>query len=331
VIGVLPPESRQATVWNTAVNGVMAGCQPEYMPVLLAVVEAIADPVFRLRNAGSTPGWEPLVIVNGPIVRQLAFNFGTGAMRAGRRANTSIGRFLKLYMRNIAGLRIPPGEGDKGTIGANFNVALAEDEELVARLGWTSFGIDRGFHSGDSVVTVQGVLYTSPPIYSSGEAARSHLEMLTEIFGQACAYRAHVGAKNRGYEPLLVLGPSVARVIAHDGLSKDDVRRFLFEHAHMSAETMERYALAGGHTNFNLRSLVDNGEIPQEYALSTDPQRRVPVFVSADMIGIVVAGDVGRNQSKGYVINHVHGTPVSRKVALNSHYLRQFEGRAHTS
>ena len=114
IIGVLSPGRREATVWNVAVNGVMAGCRAEYMPILLAVVECIADPQFRLEDAGSTPGWEPLVILSGQLVEELDFNSGSGVMRVGRQANTSIGRFLRLYMRNVAGSRIPPEATDKG-------------------------------------------------------------------------------------------------------------------------------------------------------------------------------------------------------------------------
>src|SRR5213595_534129 len=88
----------------------MAGCRPEYMPVLVAIVEAIAEPVFRVEDAGSTPGWEPLVIVSGPIAGALDLNHGQGVMRVGRQANTTLGRFLRLYLRNVAGLRIPPGD-----------------------------------------------------------------------------------------------------------------------------------------------------------------------------------------------------------------------------
>ena len=109
IIGKLLPENREATVWNVAVNGVMAGCRPEYMPILLAAVDAIADPEFRIQDGGATPGWEPLIILNGPIIKQLGFNYETGVMRPGRQANTSIGRFLKLYIMNIAGLRYHPG------------------------------------------------------------------------------------------------------------------------------------------------------------------------------------------------------------------------------
>src|SRR5919201_3987899 len=143
VVGRLLPENRAATVWSIAVNGVMAGGRPEYMPVLVAIVEAIADPIFRVEDAGSTPGWEPLVIVSGPVARRLDLNHGQGVMRVGRQANTSVGRFLRLYLRNVAGLRIPPGAGDKGSIAGSFNVALAEDEDAAAALGWSTCSAPR--------------------------------------------------------------------------------------------------------------------------------------------------------------------------------------------
>ncbi|MBI2957337.1 MAG: hypothetical protein HYY32_00700, partial [Chloroflexi bacterium] len=98
VLGVLPLEYREATVWSIAANGVMAGCRPEYMPVLVALVETITDPEFGFQHSGSTTGWEPLIILSGPIIKQLDFNYGSGVMRVGRQANTSIGRFLRLYM-----------------------------------------------------------------------------------------------------------------------------------------------------------------------------------------------------------------------------------------
>ena len=145
VLGICLPEYREATIWNIAVNGVMAGCRPEYMPLLIATVEAITDPFFHLEDGGATPGWEPLIIVNGPIVKDLDFNSGSGVMSVGRQANTSIGRFLRLYMRNVAGQRIPPGDTDKARIGYTFNVAMAENEDAVNEIGWALFSADRGF------------------------------------------------------------------------------------------------------------------------------------------------------------------------------------------
>src|SRR5207302_1668399 len=210
VIGHLLPENGAATVWSIAVNAVMAGCRPEYMPVLVAIVEAIAEPIFRVEDAGSTPGWEPLVIVSGPIASRLDLNHGQGVMRVGRQANTTLGRFLRLYLRNVAGLRIPPGAGDKGSIAATFNVALAEDEDAAAEMGWTTFGQDQGFARDDSVVTVQSVVSSSPPIYTAGTRALDHVQVLADVFGRACAYWSFTGMKYARWQPLLVIGPSIA-------------------------------------------------------------------------------------------------------------------------
>ena len=315
VLGTLPPENRAATVWSVAVNGVMAGCRPEYMPLLIAVVEAIAAPEFRVQDAGSTPGWEPLVIVSGPVARTLDFNHGQGVMRVGRQANTSVGRFLRLYLRNVAGLRIPPGAGDKGSIAGSFNVALAEDEDAAAAMGWPTFGMDQGFGREDSVVTVQSVVAASPPIYTAGTRARDHVQVLAEVFGSANAYWSFTGMKYARWQPLLVLGPSIAKVIAADGWSKDDVRAYLGEHVTIPARQAERYAWHLGSTAFTLEGHVRDGVLPPGYAASADPERAVPVFVRPEWIGIAVAGDAGRNQSKGYVNNHIQGGRVSRKLA----------------
>ena len=313
-VGRLLPENRIATIWSIAVNGVMAGCRPEYMPVLVAIVEAISEPKFRVEDAGSTPGWEPLVIISGPIAKTLDVNHGQGVMRVGRQANTSIGRFLRLYLRNVAGLRIPPGAGDKGSIAGTFHVALAEDEDAATAMGWPTFGMDQGFTRDDSVVTVQSVVSTSPPIYTGGTRAIEHVQVLADVFGQECAYWSCIGMKYGHWQPLLVIGPSIARVIAADGWSKDDVRRYLHEHVTISASDAEKYAWHTGLTAFSLKAEVESGNLPADYATSGDPDRPVPVFLKPGSIGILVAGDPGRNQSKGYCNNHIQGGRISKKV-----------------
>lgn len=321
LIGVLLPENREATIWNIAVNGVMAGCRPEYMPILMAVVEAIADPEFRIEDAGSTPGWEPLIILNGPIIKELDFNYGSGVMRVGRQPNTSIGRFLRLYMRNVAGLRIPPGGTDKGSIAYSFNVVLAENEDAVAELGWQPFSVDRGFKAGENVVTVQSVVSISPPTYSGGHSALDHLETIAEIIGRRLmAHWAPIGASQGKFFPLFVLSPSVAHVIAKGGWTKDDIRRYLYENVKAEAGFMEKLAWQGGPTSFTFCRAAELGLISKEYCQSTDPSRLVPVFLRPDWIGIVVSGDPGRNQSKGYVQNQKQGWPTSKKVVLPANW-----------
>ena len=318
VIGPLLPENRAATVWNVAVNGVMAGCRPEYMPVLLAVVEAIADPEFRIMDGGSTPGWEPLIVLNGPIIKQLGFHYGSGLMRVGIQANTSVGRFLRLYMRNVAGLRVKSDIGtDKGSIAQTFNVVMAENEDVCAEMGWEPFSVERGFQPGENVVTVQSVAYLTPPIYSAGAQASDHATEITEIFGGSCSHWAHMGL--RQFFPLLLLGPGIAEVFAREGWTKQQIREYLVDHAQMRAGDMEADAYHISASRMKLSERVEQGELPKEFAQSSDPDRLVPVFRQTDddhQIGIVVGGDPGRNQSKGYVQNHSQGVPVSKPIAL---------------
>jgi hypothetical protein len=317
VIAVLPPLNRQATVRNVAVNGVMAGCRPEYMPVLLAIVEVIAEPVFRLEDAGSTPGWEPLVIVSGPLGKELDFNVGTSVMRIGRQANSSIGRFTRLYMRNVVGFLTPPGVTDKGCISYTFNVAVAEDEEAIARLGWETFGVEQGFARGGNVVTVQSVVDASPPIYSNGESAEDHVERIAEVWGRgSCVIRVGSCAMNGNCNHLLMLGPAIAAAIARDGWTKADIRRYLYENVKVVASVIEKDRQAAGHTEFSFAKLVAEGTIPAAYHESDDPDRLVPVFLEPDSLGIIVAGGPGRNQSRGYVQNHNQGPRVSKQVVL---------------
>lgn len=314
LLGVLPPAHGMATVWNTAVNGVMAGCRPEYMPLLLAIVEAIADPTFRLQDGGSTPGWEPLVIVNGPVVREFGFNCSTGAMRVGRRSNSTVGRFVRLVMRNIAGIRMPPGQTDKGTIGMPTNVALAEDEGAVRDIGWPTFAEERGFTGDDSVVTVQSIVSMSPPVYSAGTNPLDHARTLAEVIGSHWSCKAWDGLYFGQLHPLLVLSPSIARAFSSGGWDKDAIRRYFKEHVFVTAESMQRYAWQASGIAIDLHKMVAGGQIEPVYADGTDPDRLVPALRDNAQIGIIVAGDAGRNQSRGYVQQHRQGPPTSRVV-----------------
>jgi hypothetical protein len=314
VLGIAKPGSCELTVLNVAVNGVMAGCRPEYMPSLLAIARCLLDEHFRLEDAGSTPGWEPLVIFGGPVIEQLELYSGQGLMRVGHRPNTSISRFTRLLMRNVARLRVPPGENDKGSIGLGMQVAIAEDEEFVRSIGWPTYAQDRGFDAGRSVVTVMSVLGVSQPVYTAGHEAVAHLDTLADVIGKHWAYSAWEAALFRELHPLLVMCPAVARALAADGCGKDQVRRHIRDNTLLPAETIIRYARNANGMRIDFRELVDQGILPPEYAESDDPCRLVPAIPWADKIGIVVAGDRNRNQSRGIAQNHWQGPPTSRQI-----------------
>jgi len=315
VLRALPQEGREASILSIAINGAMAGCRPEYMPVLIAVIEAMADPVFRIEDCGSTPGWEPVVIVNGPLARELDFNCGQGMMRFGRQANASVGRFVRMYLRNICGFRIPPGAGDKGSIGQSFLVAMAEDDESTAAIGWPTYAQDQGFAAGENVVTVRSVISSTGPMYSAGTRARDHVALWAELMTQSFTYWAYTSFKTGVWNPLIVAGPGVARVIAAEW-SKDEVRRYLHEHIKVNAGRVTHYARVASTPTFSFERYVKEGILPPEYAASNDPERMVNAILKPEMIGILVAGDPGRNQSRAYLCNHIQGAPVSKAVRL---------------
>jgi hypothetical protein len=312
---VVAQDGREASILSIAVNGVMAGCRPEYMPVLIAVIEAMCDPLFRIEDCGSTPGWEPLVIVSGPIIKELDFNYGQGMMRVGRQANSSVGRFVRMFLRNICGFRIPPGAGDKGSIAQSFLVAMAEDEDSARAFGWPTFAEDRGFARGENVVTMHSVVSITSPIYSAGARAIDHVQQWAELIGGSFTYWAHTGFKTGLWSPLIVAGPSIAEVIAREW-SKDEVRHYLYEHIKVTAERATHYAQMTSTPTFSFERLVEDGILPPEYAASSDPQRLLNVIIKPEMVEILVAGDPGRNQSRAYMSNHVQGPPTSRRVEL---------------
>ena len=254
-------------------------------------------------------------IVNGPIVKELDFNFGQGMMRVGRQANTSIGRFVRMYLRNICGFRIPPGAGDKGSIAQSFLVAMAEDEDTAREIGWPTLAEDRGFQAGEYVVTVQSVVAITPPTYSAGDDARTHVLQWADVMGQTFRYWAHAAFKVGVWNPLIVAGPSIALTIAREW-SKDDVRQCLYENMKVNAARATHYARMTTTPTFNFERLVREGLLPPKYAASPDPEREVDLIIDPKMINILVAGDPGRNQSRGYMSNHIQGPPSSKRVEL---------------
>jgi len=112
----------------------------------------MADHGYGVEHSGNTPGGETLIILNGPIIKQLGFNYTQGVMRDGFIANTSVGRFWRLYLRNIAGFL--PHKNDKATFGNTWRVVVAENEDVVKQIGWPSSSADFGFYPDDSTVMI---------------------------------------------------------------------------------------------------------------------------------------------------------------------------------
>jgi len=311
VIGLLPPTRLPATVWKVAVNGAMAGCRPEYMPVLLAIAEAVGDPAFGLENVGSTAGITPLIILNGPIAKQLGFNSGQGVLRPQARANISVSRFLRLLMMNVAGYRL--GEADMATFGRNYYPVLAEAEEDSP---WPPLSADRNFEPGSNVVTVVGVDSITHS-FLTHDPAENHLrviarEITRELGGNLLVAMERFGGR---ISPVLGLTPLVAGILAKAGYSKADVRQWIYERAVIPAKQFDQQ-LARIEEGYNLIESVRRGNLSERFAMSDDPDRLVPVLHDADELQIVVCGDPNRNRSfiAGQFGNY--GGAVSKEVRL---------------
>ena len=318
-IGKLPPDNRQATVWNVAVNGVMAGCRPQYMPVLIALAEAMADPVYGVEHSGNTPGAETLITINGPIIKDLDFNYEQGVLRDGFQANTAIGRWWRLYLRNVAGFL--PHQTDKGTFGNTWRVVLAENEDVLARIGWPPLSADFGHNRGENAVVISR--YTGGDVITSvfGKKPEEMLPYLADALISQTGWQLifTVGMADGGYSPLLILSPILAETIAKAGWSKDDVRQWLFENARISAAKFEQYIgeftnlLSGGRSLYELARL---GKANKVFGESDDPGRLVPIVCEARDIQIAVSGDPGRTNAQVFSHNGILGYPTSRAIRL---------------
>ena len=192
---------------------------------------------------------------------------------------------------------------------------MAEDEESAVEIGWPTFAEDQGFARGENVVTVQSVVAITSPMYSAGDRPVDHVQQWAEIMGGSFTYWAHTAFKTGVWNPLVVVGPSVAKVIASQW-TKDEVRRYLYDHMFVTAERATHYARMTTTPTFNLQRLVELGILPPDYAESNDPAREVHVIIRPDTVGLLVAGDPGRNQSRAYMSNHIQGPPTSRRVEL---------------
>ena len=241
LIAVLPPRLGRATVERVAINAVLAGAQPEDLPVILAAVEAVAHPAFNLQAVQTTTHpCSPLIIVNGPIAGRLGINGAGNALGQGHRANAVIGRALRLVLQNVGGAR--PGHEDRATHGhpGKYTYCVAENE---AASPWAPLSVDRGFSQNVSTVTVCG---SEAPHNINDHGSSTPHGIVTTVAGTA----AVVGSNNiyLGGEPLVILGPEHAATVAGGGFSKDDFKRELWERAQVplsrfDASNIERFAV----------------------------------------------------------------------------------------
>jgi hypothetical protein len=223
-LGLLPPSMNPVTPEKVAINAVMAGCAPDFFPVILAAVEGLLDENLALYNMQTaTNATAPLLIVNGPLAKTLCLNSGGNVFGAGNRANATIGRAIRLTLLNgggeIPGVSDPSTHGQPGKY--SFCIAEAADESP-----WEPLSVEQGYAKEQSTVSLIGA--GGPQnIFTYG--CRNAKEILETFVSTLCA----LGHNNIIFPtgPLLVLGPEHAGVLARDGFSKKDLKQFLFDKA----------------------------------------------------------------------------------------------------
>ncbi|MGH7325847.1 MAG: hypothetical protein ACREJ9_14560 [Candidatus Rokuibacteriota bacterium] len=274
LIALVPPNYGRATVEKIAVNAVMAGCRPEYVPVVIAAVEAVTDEAFDLHGvAATTNSPAPLVIVNGPVRRALDINCGAGVFGSGWRANATIGRALRLVCVNVGGAR--PGAVSMSTLAhpGRYTYCIGEHEEASP---WPSLAVEHGFAAGESTVAV---LAADSPLTVYDQRSRTAPDLLATVAASMAVIEHH--KMTHWGDTLLVLGPEHAQIIAGDGWSKPDIRRFLWERLQRP-----------------VRELVpgkDGGDgLPEhvlaKFACPEVDDTPIPKFRSPDNIKVLVAG-----------------------------------------
>ncbi len=233
----LPPRRAPITAEKVAVNAVMAGCLPEYLPVILTALEAALDPGFNLNGIlCTTHPCAVLVIVNGPVAKELKINSRHNCFGPGWRANATIGRALSLCYRNIGGAI--QGSTDKATQGhpGKYSYCVAENEEESP---WEPFHVERGFPRNVSTVTV---VSGESPHNINDHGSISAEGILTTVAGTMAA-TGNNNVYNQA-DTFVFFGPEHAATIAKDGFSKDDARQFLFQHARIPVSKMAPKQLA---------------------------------------------------------------------------------------
>jgi hypothetical protein len=292
VVALVPPEFNEATVEKVAVNAVMAGCRPEYLPVVLAAVEASCTDEFNMHGLLCTTWFAgPVVIVNGPARRQLGMNSGVNALGQGNRANATIGRALQLVVRNVGGGR--PGEIDRATLGnpGKYTFCFAEDEEGSP---WEPLSVERGIPEGTSAVTLfagYGPHAVADQLSRTPESlARSLAWALEGIFHPKLAFYT---------DAVLVVSPEHARIFRDAGWSKARLRTELITLLTRPGTEMVRGALGCAE---GMPASLAGADIPK---YTPDGLLIVHAGGGAGLFSAVIGG---------WVRGEIGSTPVTREV-----------------
>ena len=308
LVASIPPNLVPATVEKIAINAVMAGCRPEYLPVVIAAVEAACTDTFNLHGVLCTTYFVgPLIVVNGPIRHAIGLNCGRNVFGQGARANATIGRALQLIVRNIGGGR--PGEIDMATLGqpGKYTACIGENEEASC---WDPLHVDRGFDRDRSTVTVFAA--------EAPRAIRDQISRHSSSLAASMAYSLETVAHRKLHgmdQVLLVVSPEHARTFEQDGYTKTDLRARVQEVTGRPLRDVlpDDECQKGTPTRVLPKAWLGPDGQPTAEALS----RPFPKFSRAEDILIVVAGGTAGKFSAivgGWASGGAGSTAVTQEI-----------------
>ncbi|WP_207496797.1 UGSC family (seleno)protein [Aridibaculum aurantiacum] len=305
VIGVIPPGQRKTLVWHVAANGVMAGCPPEFMPLLIAYTRALSNGDFR-RPLASTHGWTPYGWINGPVARQLGIDAGQGMISEPK--NMMLGRFINLAMLNLGGYNVK--ENRMGTFGYLTPWTFTEDEEACLRIGWQPYHVQKGFGLNQNTLTAGSALMwgnnLTPATPDPGKIMELVAWDITEKQQNA------LGATNPTVHRTIFITEFVARDLAKKYASKDSLEYDLIKTARRPAymrayanywanpgsQQFDRYTFNQYLANTIRREKAELTNLPPWFPPQANGETKTQTVavMEAGMTPILVTGDRNRNK-----------------------------------
>jgi len=238
-IAVLPIAHRDVTAWHVAVNGVMAGCKPEYMPILIAMTKALGGGDFR-RTLASTHAWVPFCWLNGPVARQLGIDSGQGQINED--ANIVIGRFMNLALMNLCGYYVK--QDRMGTFGYPVSWCMAEDDAACLRAGWKPYHVRKGYHLNDNTITTASTLLWGNNMAPSTTDPQKIAELMAWDISERCQFALGSG-KQYTFRTILITEP-VAATLAKKYPTTESLENILIN---LSRRPLQERAFANYYAN----------------------------------------------------------------------------------
>lgn len=302
-IAALPISNREIKVWHVAVNAVMAGCKPEYMPILVAMTKGFGVHQFN-RTLGSTHGWLPFSWLNGPVARQLGVDSGQGEIN--EYANMAIGRFMNLAVNNFYGYHVKLNR--MGTFGYPMPWSFAEDDAAYLRVGWKPFHVRAGYKLNDSTITLSSTLIWGNNLTPSTTDADKIMELIAWDVTQRGQFA--LGSGKQYVNRTILITEPIAAILSKKYKTTGEMEEKLIELARKPVRERAYatyYASPGGSKDGGshnlreysayLRKTEKASETPTApwYDSSDTEQLTIPVMQSG-MTSFVITGDHARNK-----------------------------------